>query len=168
MVRESPRKHPGDDAWQQRSKEREGTKMSFRLYKEGQGRWARGALASILFLVGLYATISISQWFDGNGWGTDVVFTVPVINWGPELKDLISVLILLPFLLGGVWYYNQPRVSDFLIDTEQELQHKVTWPTRPETVKNSFVVVVTCIVIMGWIVLADQAFKALQSVIYHQ
>jgi preprotein translocase SecE subunit len=67
----------------------------------------------------------------------------------------------------GIWYYNQPRVSDFLIDTEHELQHKVTWPTRQETVKNSIVVVITCIVIMGWIVLADQAFKALQSVVYH-
>jgi preprotein translocase SecE subunit len=141
--------------------------MSFRLYKEGQGRWARGALAAILFLVGLFATISVSQWFAGNGWGTDVVFTLPIIHWGPELKDLISVLIFLPFLVGGYWYYNQSRVSDFLIDTEHELQHKVTWPTRQETVKNSIVVVITCIVIMGWIVLADQAFKALQSVVYH-
>jgi preprotein translocase SecE subunit len=141
--------------------------MSFRLYKEGQGRWARGALASIVFLVGLFASISLSQWFDGNGWGTDVLFTIPFLNIAIQTQSLLPPLILVPFLLGGYWYYNQSRVSDFLIDTEHELQHKVTWPTRQETVKNSIVVVITCIVIMGWIVLADQAFKALQSVVYH-
>ncbi|MDE0957734.1 MAG: preprotein translocase subunit SecE [Planctomycetota bacterium] len=141
--------------------------MSFRLYKEGQGRWARGALASIVFLVGLFASISLSQWFDGNGWGTDVLFTIPFLNIAIQTQSLLPPLILVPFLLGGYWYYNQSRVSDFLIDTEHELQHKVTWPTRQETVKNSIVVVITCIVIMGWIVLADQAFKALQTVVYH-
>ncbi|MDE0961297.1 MAG: preprotein translocase subunit SecE [Planctomycetota bacterium] len=140
--------------------------MSFRLYKEGQGRWARGALASILFLVGLFATISISQWSEGNNWGSDVMFTVPVIDWGPKVKDLISVLVFMPFLLSGAWFYNHARVSDFLIDTEHELEHKVTWPTRTETVKNSIVVVITCVVILGWIVLADQAFQALRDVVY--
>ena len=141
--------------------------MRSRLYKGGRGRWARGALASIVFLVGLFASISLSQWFDGNGWGTDVLFTIPFLNIAIQTQSLLPPLILVPFLLGGYWYYNQSRVSDFLIDTEHELQHKVTWPTRQETVKNSIVVVITCIVIMGWIVLADQAFKALQTVVYH-
>ena len=38
---------------------------------------------------------------------------------------------------------NKPSLSDFLIETEAELENKVTWPTRDETTRNSLVVCVT-------------------------
>ncbi len=140
--------------------------MSFRLYKEGQGRWARGSLAALLLGVGLFASVSISQWFEGNAWGTDVLFTIPFVNMAIQTQYLLSVLVLLPFLLAGFWYYNQARVSDFLIETESELMNKVTWPTGPETAKNSVVVVVTCIVILCWIALSDAVYQWVQGFVY--
>ena len=140
--------------------------MSFRLYKEGQGRWARGSLAALLLGVGLFASVSISQWFEGNAWGTDVLFTIPFVNMAIQTQYLLSVLVLLPFLVAGFWYYNQARVSDFLIDTESELMNKVTWPTGPETVKNSIVVVVTCIVILCWIAFSDFVYAWVQEFVY--
>jgi len=140
--------------------------MSFRLYKEGQGRWARGSLAALLLGVGLFASVSISQWFEGNAWGTDVLFTIPFVNMAIQTQYLLSVLVLLPFLVAGFWYYNQARVSDFLIETEAELMNKVTWPTGPETVKNSIVVVVTCIVILCWIAFSDFVYAWVQEFVY--
>ena len=140
--------------------------MSFRLYKEGQGRWARGALSTTLFLVGLVAAVNTYDWLRGNNGGTEPLFQLPVFNLGVKLQDLSAVLVFLPFVLAGIWYYNQQRVTDFLIETENELENKVTWPTRPETAKNSLVVVVTCVVIMGWIWLADKFFEQVIGFVY--
>jgi len=116
--------------------------------------------------VGLFASVSISQWFEGNAWGTDVLFTIPFVNMAIQTQYLLSVLVLLPFLVAGFWYYNQARVSDFLIETESELMNKVTWPTGPETVKNSIVVVVTCIVILCWIAFSDTVYAWVQEFVY--
>ncbi len=137
------------------------------MYKEGQGKWARGSLAVILAGVGLYATVSVSGWLEGNDWGSGVLFTIPVVSWALKTQDVLSVLVFMPFLLAGYKYYNNPRTSDFLIETESELQNKVTWPTWPETAKNSVVVVVTCLLIMGWVALANGAFQKIQQLVYH-
>ena len=138
----------------------------FRAYREGDGKWARGALASLLFLVGLVAAVNTFEWFEGNDWGTDVLFVIPLLNWPVQFQALFSVLIFVPFVLTGMWYYNQQRVSDFLIDTEKELIEKVTWPNRSQTTKNSIIVVITCIVIMGWITMANLFFEWATGLVY--
>ena len=140
--------------------------MSFRLYKEGQGKWARGALAVILFGVGLFATISIADWLEGNGMGDGDLFTIPLIEFGVQTRSIVSVLVLVPFLLAGIWYYNKPSLSDFLIETEGELENKVTWPTRDETTRNSLVVCATAVIILGWIMMTDGLLRTVQGVIY--
>ena len=143
-----------------------GTIMSFRLYREGDGKWARGVLAVTLFMVGLVASVNTFEWFEGNDWGTDELFVIPLLNWPVQLQAILSVLIFIPFVLAGIWYYNQKRVSDFLIDTEKELIEKVTWPNRVETTKNSIIVVITCLVIMGWITLANLFFEWATGIVY--
>ncbi len=140
--------------------------MSFRLYKEGQGKWARGALAVILFGVGLFATVSIANWLEGNGTGDGDLFTIPFLELGVQTRSLVSVLVFVPFLLAGIWYYNKPSLSDFLIDTEAELENKVTWPTREETTRNSLVVCVTAVIILGWIMLADGLLQVAKNWVY--
>ena len=140
--------------------------MSFRLYKEGQGKWARGALAVILFGVGLFATVSIANWLEGNGTGDGDLFTIPFLELGVQTRSLVSVLVFVPFLLAGIWYYNKPSLSDFLIDTEAEFENKVTWPTREETTRNSLVVCVTAVIILGWIMLADGLLQVAKNWVY--
>ena len=140
--------------------------MSFRLYKEGQGKWARGALAVILFGVGLFAAVSTADWLEGNGYGDGDLFTIPGIEFGVQARAIYTILVLLPFLLAGIWYYNKPSLSDFLIETEAELENKVTWPTRDETTPNSLVVCVTAVIILGWIMMADGLLRTVQGVVY--
>ena len=71
--------------------------MSFRLYKEGQGKWARGALAVILFGVGLFATISIADWLEGNGYGDADLFTIyRLLNSVRNRRSCPKLLVLIP------------------------------------------------------------------------
>jgi len=140
--------------------------MSFRLYKEGQGIWARGALATPAGVTGLYATTSFYGWLEGTTWASKTLFTLPFFDWDVRLQSVAALLILLPFVLGGVWLYNRPKLTDFLIETESELKNKVTWPTRKETTNNSVVVVVTCVIFAVWISMADVVFQKIQDFLY--
>ncbi len=140
--------------------------MSLRMYKEGQGIWARGALATLVGVTGLYATVSFFAWLEGTEWSRAELFKLPFFNWSIRVQSVAALVVLLPFVLGGVWLYNHPRFSDFLIDTEGELKNKVTWPTRKVTVNNSIVVIVTCLVFGLWISFADVVFQMVQDLLY--
>jgi preprotein translocase SecE subunit len=51
-------------------------------------------------------------------------------------------------------YLNRPKVADLLIETESELK-KVTWPTPGETWTGSIAVVITVVVLLAYLSLAD-------------
>ncbi len=140
--------------------------MSFRLYKEGQGIWARGSLATLMGVTGLYATVSMHAWLGGSEWSDTTLFTIPFFQWVVKLQSVAALLVLLPFVLGGVYFYNHARLTDFLIDTEGELKNKVTWPTRKETTNNSIVVVITCLIFGVWISASDLFFQWCKEVVY--
>ncbi len=140
--------------------------MSFRLYKEGQGVWARGSLATLMGATGLYATTAFHSWLEGSEWSRKVLVTVPFFDWAVRVQSVASLAVLMPFVLGGVWLYNRPKLTDFLIETEAELKNKVTWPTRKETTNNSIVVVVTCLIFGLWISFADVLFQKIQDFLY--
>ena len=140
--------------------------MSFRLYKEGQGIWARGSLATLTGVTGLYATTYFHAWLEGTSWADTKLFTLPFFSWDIRLQAVASLMVLLPFILGGVWLYNNPKLTDFLIETESELKNKVTWPTRKETTNNSIVVVVVCLIFGFWISFADVIFQKIQDFLY--
>ena len=140
--------------------------MSFRLYKEVQGIWARGALATMMGATGLYATTSMHAWLEGSNWSRADLFTIPFFNWVVRVQSIAALLVMLPFVLGGVWLYNNPRLTDFLIETEAELKNKVTWPTRKETTNNSIIVVITCLIFGVWITFADVLFQRIQDFLY--
>jgi len=140
--------------------------MVYRLYKEGQGIWARGALATVVGVTGLYATVSFFAWLEGTDWSRSELFRIPFLDWSIRIQSIASLVVLLPFILGGVWLYNHPKLTDFLIDTESELKNKVTWPTRKETVQNSVVVFLTCLVLGVWVSFADVIFQKIQDLLY--
>ena len=130
-----------------------------RIYKEGQGIWARGGLALVIGVAGLFASVKSFQWFEEREYLENTVF-------GIKAAALASVAIFIPFLLVGVWLYNHLKLTDFLIDTESELKNKVTWPTRKEALNNSIVVVVTCFIIAVWVVFADSVLQVIKDWIY--
>jgi len=107
--------------------------MSFGIYKRGQGRWSRGVAAAVLSALGIWAAVSTYGWTE-----------VSVQEWG---RYAISGGILLGFLWFAYYLSNRPKTASFLIETETEMK-KVTWPTGPEVLSATFVVIVV-VVIMG-------------------
>ena len=140
--------------------------MSFRLYKEGQGNAARGALAFLIGAMGVFAAVSLFNWLGTREWASQGGWVFPFFNWRITWQVLIAGFMMVPFGVTGIWLYNHARLSDFLIDTESELKNKVTWPTRKEAVNNSIVVVITCLLMGVWVMLADQFFRILKDWVY--
>ena len=140
--------------------------MSFRLYKEGQGTWARGALAGVVGLTGIMACMRLYEKLQEVSWAQTSWIPVPFFNWAIKGDVIVSGLLILPFGFLGIWLYNHKRLSDFLIETEGELKTKVTWPTRKEALNNSVVVVITCVLLGLWVFGADLFFQTLSRFAY--
>ena len=97
------------------------------LYKRTQGRVIRQVTFAVLL-----ATIAIGCWRMS------------------ELADRASFKYGLPFVALAVGFWvsyrvvNFPQFADFLIAVEAEMA-KVSWPTRPQLIRSSLVVIITII-----------------------
>ena len=64
----------------------------------------------------------------------------------------------------GVWLsfrlVNLPKFADFLIAVEAEMS-KVSWPTRPELIRGSVVVIVTLVFLAVMLTLYDAIWQRL-------
>lgn len=68
-------------------------------------------------------------------------------------------------LLVGMWLIyrltaRSPRAVEFLIATDGEMK-KVNWSTRREVIGSTWVVIVACVLIAGFLYVVDQAFAAI-------
>jgi preprotein translocase SecE subunit len=135
--------------------------VAWRIYKEGQGKWLRGSLAAIIALGGIFGVRSLH-----NQLGP-LLFSIPGINWQFDGRLFIEAPILIGVLAWGVYLYNKPKVVDFLIDTENELKNRVTWPSKKEELNASIVVVVTVVITMFFIFTADQLLTVIKKWMYH-
>ena len=134
----------------------------WKIYKEGQGKWARVLVVSAVALGAVFAVVSLHDALPSRG-----LSTFPILEFTYDYRYLIEGPILIAALTFAVWLFNHPPAADFLIDTEAELR-KVTWPSRKEEVNNSIVVVVAVIVIGVFILSVDTIFGWLQMQIYQQ
>ena len=89
-----------------------------------------------------------------------------VFGWSIDYRWLIEAPLLVAAAIFGVWIFNRVPTVDFLIDTENELKNKVTWPSKQEEVNASVVVVVTVIIMMIFIVTVDFIFSKWRDLIY--
>ena len=138
----------------------------FRLYKEGQGIWARGILAAVVGLGGIMACMRLYERLQEADWAQSALITIPFFNWAIKGDVIVVGLLILPFGWFGIWLYNHRKLSDFLIETEGELKTKVTWPARKEAISNSIVVVLTSVLIGVWVFLSDLILKFLSDEVY--
>ena len=83
-----------------------------------------------------------------------------------EAHGLLEGPLLIGALVLGVWLFNRPHTADFIIDTENELKNKVTWPSRREEVNASLVVVVTVIIMLVFIFAIDSALIFGQKLLF--
>ena len=134
--------------------------MAWRIYKEGQGKWFRGGMATVIGLAGVFGVASLHDFMSPRP------FQVPGVNWQLDVRYLVEGPLLVGILVWAVWLYNRPKLVDFLIDTEHELKNRVTWPGKKEEINASIVVVVTVVIMACFIFGADQAFHAIMTLLY--
>ena len=129
----------------------------WKIYKEGQGKWARVLVVSAIALGAVYAVVALHDALPAPSSGRGIL----------DPRFLIEGPILIGALVFAVWLFNHPPSADFLIDTETELR-KVTWPSRREEVNNSIVVVVTVVIIGVFILSWDLILSVVQKFVYDQ
>jgi preprotein translocase SecE subunit len=124
-----------------------------RIYKEGQGKWARGLLVIAIMLGAIFA---LRQLHDYMQPGT---VPIPLIGFELDWRFLVHGPLLIGAAVLSYWLFNRPRTADFLIDTESELKNKVTWPSQKEEVNASIVVVVMVLILAVFIFFFDNIFQ---------
>ena len=125
-------------------------------YREDQGRLARMAAfwCLVLFLVfgchSLYVALqsfaSLAEPING--------ISIPVVGWPFSGAFLISFGLFLVGLIVIRRWERKPKVADLLIDTEAELK-KVAWPTLQQVTNSSLVVIVSVVLLGGFMALVD-------------
>ena len=130
----------------------------WRIYKEGQGKWARGLMVFVIMIAVVFGLSELHS------------FLKPRPHWsifGVDWRFLVHVPLLIVTGYFCLWLFNRPQTADFLIETEGELKNKVTWPSRKEEVNASIVVIVTVLILSAIIFVVDNGFRYLShGVVY--
>jgi preprotein translocase SecE subunit len=130
-------------------------------YKKDQGRLARLVTfwtLGVLVFYGCYSFYSevLLKYFKTTLGAPLVPAMKKIPILGIELNGAFLItLALLCFLLWLLRTWEQkPKVADLLIETESEMR-KVTWPSMPEAVNSSIVVIVCVAFLMAFLAGAD-------------
>jgi preprotein translocase SecE subunit len=135
-------------------------------YKKDQGRYARLAAFWVLAVLVFYGSTSLhttlSSMFDGKLASPIGGLVVPVFS----IKLSPAFLVAATVCCVGIWFLyrwlESPKIADLLIETETELR-KVTWPTTPEVINSSIVVVVCVLFLMAYLAGADWVLAKVTS-----
>ncbi|MCD6404903.1 MAG: preprotein translocase subunit SecE [Planctomycetes bacterium] len=132
--------------------------MAFKIYKPGQGRYARISAGVLLGLLIAYGCASLRGALSEAG--TLVTFSRFTLTYAQVVPVAIFILAVAAIAVG----LNYPKFADFLIETEIEMG-RVVWPTRQAVVASSVVVIVTVVgmAMMLWAV--DKGLVALLELV---
>jgi len=119
--------------------------FSLSLYKRTQGRVARQSTFAASFLIALLGVWRLS--FQLSGYDQSIRYGLP------------AVLALLAFWIT-YRLIHWPKFADFLIAVEAEM-NKVSWPSRPELIRSSGVVMFTIFSLAGLLFVFDTAWAIL-------
>ncbi len=141
--------------------------MLFR-YKPDEGRNAR----QIAFWFGEAAAAYACMAFAGflNGWSGlrgpifDGFTKVPIFGVTISGANLIAFLLFSALTFVWVKALAKEKLAQHLIEVEGEIK-KVTWPSFQEASNSSIVVIITVLVLMAFLSLADFALGKLFQVI---
>lgn len=130
--------------------------MALELYKQNEATRTRGLIAVLLALLLGYGLVQLHDFLAVGFWKDDLLGNLLGDDF-PVSPRVIIVAVLA--ILAAVAIYvlcNHPRVVDFLIDTEKEMQN-VSWAPRHEVISSSIVVVITVVVLAVYLGLVDYA-----------
>jgi preprotein translocase SecE subunit len=116
-------------------------------YKPDQGRGARLVSFGALAVLSWYGVTTLYDFLSWEWSRAELGFTIPVVEIPVTPAFLIAAAVLIASLVGLRVLLNHPRVADLLIDTEGEMR-RVTWPSWPETLNGSIVVIVAVIALL--------------------
>jgi preprotein translocase SecE subunit len=129
-------------------------------YKEDQGRLARlvvfWALALLVFY-GCYAFYNEVLKANFESLRAPLVASMkklPILGIEFNGAFVIALILFAVLLWALARWLHRPKMADLLIDTESEMR-KVTWPTMPEAVNSSVIVIVTVLFLMVYLAGAD-------------
>lgn len=129
-------------------------------YKQDQGRYARLATFWSLAILIFYGCTSLYTTLLGyfpNRMATPFVASmpkIPVLGLPLNLGMVVSTIALGVSMWVLFRLLERPRTADLLIETENELR-KVTWPTMPDAVRSSVVVIACVLFLMAFLAGAD-------------
>ena len=130
--------------------------MALELYKQNEATRTRGLIAVLLAVLLGYGLVQLHDFLAIGFWKDDLAGNLLGDDF-PVSPRVIIVVVL--GVLSAVAIYvlcNHPRVVDFLIDTEKEMQN-VSWAPRHEVISSSIVVVITVVVLALYLGLVDYA-----------
>ena len=139
------------------------------IYKEDQGKVARIILVTVILLGAVFALQQlhgympkVPDWklfglIDENG----LVWSV--LDWRYVVHGPLIILAI----MFAYRQFNRPKTADFLIETENELKNKVTWPSRKEEISASVVVVVTVLILSVFIFGVDYLMKLFSEGLFY-
>ena len=149
--------------------------VDWKLYKEGQGKWARNSVAVAIALFAIFASTGMYETLpdpaseveiEGSIWDRWFAVRSMWVKYSLDYRFVLGGPALIAMLVFGVWQYNHPRWADFLIDTENEMKNRVAWPSRKEHLNASIVVVVAVFIIGGFVYFLDNALLVVSSLAY--
>ncbi len=110
-----------------------------------------GLIAALLFFgcYGLYFTVQ--GWWD---FLQTTLIEIPLVNIEITGALILAILVFVGSVLLSAYFLGRPKTADLLIDTESELL-KVTWPSWPETVNASMVVIFTTVLMAALLFVYD-------------
>ncbi|MFT7484623.1 MAG: preprotein translocase SecE subunit [Candidatus Paceibacteria bacterium] len=128
-------------------------------YRQDQGRLARMAAFWSLAILIFYGCVSLRQELAGFypiqlGQRLWEGGRIPIVGIDVTPAFLIASVTLLAAMTLLFRWTESPKIADSLIDTESELR-KVSWPTLPEAIQSSVVVMITVVVLMVILAGAD-------------
>lgn len=124
------------------------------LYAPDKGRYAR-------WIIGVTAVILLGYGAWSLYYALPDSWRQPLMGWRPlgdayplSLSLLLSAIALAGGAFGIWWAINYKRLVNFLHDVEVEMT-KVSWASKKEVVASSVVVLVTTVILAGWVGLVD-------------
>lgn len=103
--------------------------MALAIYKHGQGYWTR-----MLSALG-YGVITLSS----VAWVWKLLEAVRSDN-RIYIQASVAVVMIAVYGIVGFLVFNKPRIVDFFIATEAEM-NKVNWPSRSDVIASTWIVI---------------------------
>ena len=140
--------------------------MAVEIYKRGQGKLSRWIAAGFLGILIIFGCYEFYYWlYDFDFLRTTSLGTIPFVDQDLNIAFIVAMVLFAAGAYGTYWISNHPKAADLLIDTETEMK-KVTWPSWPEAMNSSMVVIAAVLVLAIYLAGVDFVLNQLFTVLF--